>query len=95
MARTAKARAKAAPKRAPAADFDRAVKNFLKAIPVDHLDQRLTELERYVKVLQKDMSKLVRDMGPRPARKAAVTRTAQRRTATRRTTRARRHAAAA
>jgi len=50
-------------------ELDRAVKAFLKAIPVDHLDRRLTELERWYARVEKE----VRRSGLLVARAAADT----------------------
>jgi hypothetical protein len=57
-------------KRPPAgAGLDRAVKDFLKAVPIDHLDQRLTALEKWFARLEKE----VRRSGIRVGRAAADT----------------------
>jgi hypothetical protein len=64
-------------------DLDRAVKELLKAIPLDHLDQRLTALERWFARLEKEFRRSgarvgraaadvarVAVMGPPPVRKS-------------------------
>lgn len=67
------------PRPSQAKQLDRAVKQFLKAIPVDHLDRRLTALEKWIRGLQKDVRKLITPQR-RPARRT-TTRVAARRTA--------------
>jgi len=59
--------------------LDRAVKDVLKAIPVDHLDRRLTALEKWVKTLPKDV-RVFLGVEKRPVRRTR-TRVAAHRTA--------------
>jgi len=58
-----------------AAEIHAAVLQLLKAIPVDHLDRRVTALEHWAVRVQKDLQKLVTDVGgpvaPRPRRAVA------------------------
>jgi hypothetical protein len=55
--------------RGTGAQLDRAVKDFLKAVPVDHLDERLTALERWFTTVEKEF----RRSGLRVGRAAAET----------------------
>lgn len=71
--RTARARQ---PARDSAAEVHAAVLQLLKAIPVDHLDKRVTALEQWAARVQKDLERLVADLGrpaaPRAHRPAAA-----------------------
>jgi len=67
----------------PATLLDRAVKQVLKAIPVDHLDRRFVALEKWVRGVGKDVRKFLGVPTP-PARRAG-TRAGPRRTAHHRT----------
>jgi hypothetical protein len=55
--------------RGTGAQLDRAVKEFLKAVPVDHLHERLTALEKWFSRVEKE----VRRSGLRVGRAAAET----------------------
>jgi hypothetical protein len=67
MAATRKGTARKSP--AAGAGLDKAVKDFLRAVPIDHLDQRLTALETWFARLEKE----VRRSGIRVGRAAADT----------------------
>lgn len=66
------------------AEINAALLQLLEAIPVDHLDRRVSALEHWAARVQKDMERLMTDLGrpitPR-ARPAAVTVTRRTRTA--------------
>lgn len=58
-----------------AREINQAFLQLLKAIPVDHLDRRLSSLEKWVTSLEKDLRKLALDAGrgvPRAPRRAAA-----------------------
>jgi len=71
------------PQPTPAARLDRAVKQVLKAIPVDHLDRRFVALEKWVRGVGKDVRKFLGVPTPparRAGRRAGPRRTAHHRT---------------
>lgn len=70
MARvTTGAPARRSPPRRPDA-VNTAVLHLLRAIPVGHLDRRLTDIERWVARVEKDLGTLVSDLSRPPLRRA-------------------------
>jgi hypothetical protein len=73
---------RSAPRRVQPAELNSAIKQLLKAIPVDHLDRRLTSIEKWMASIDKDIRKLARDsVGARRPRATAPHRAAAHRKA--------------